>query len=121
MRLLDRLGVGTGRKTEDGIRLLDRHVAARRPGAAPRAAGSALAGELVAPIGVDAVEIGLEQPRSLLVLRPALAQQRQEIGRAELLDAHAAKAAAQDGASHAAGVVVEGHAQKISLHTGSLA
>jgi len=53
MRLLDRFGVGAGREPEDGISLLDGHVAARRPSATARAAG-ALAGELVAPIGVEA-------------------------------------------------------------------
>src|SRR6516165_11132553 len=107
MRLLDRLGVGAGREPEDGISLLDRHVAARRPGTAPGASAGALAGELVAPIGVKAIEIGFEQARSFLVLRPALAQQCQEVGRAELLDTHAAEAAAQNGACHAAGVMIE--------------
>src|ERR1700682_5507912 len=46
MRLLDRLGVGAGCQAEDGVCLLDGHVAARR---APGAAGT-LAGELIAPI-----------------------------------------------------------------------
>ncbi len=35
------------------------------------------AGKFVAPIGVDAIEIGFEQARTLLVLRAAFAQQRQ--------------------------------------------
>src|ERR1700746_302573 len=112
MRLLDRLGVSPGRETEDRISLLDRHVAARRPGSAPGASGGALTGEFVAPFGVDAVEISLEQSRSFLVLGPPLAQHRQETDGAELLDAHTAEAAAQDGAGHAAGVVIERHPQK---------
>ena len=64
---------------------------------------------------MGAVEIGLEQPRSLVVLGSAFAQQGQQVGGAELLDTHAAEAAAQDGAGHAAGVVVKRHPQKIGL------
>ena len=68
-----------------------------------------LAGHLVAPVGADPVEIGLEQPRGLLVLGPALAQQRQQLGGAQLVEPHAGEAALQDRAAHRAGIVIEAH------------
>src|SRR6202011_6128171 len=86
---------------------------------APGAAGT-LAGELVAPIGTNAIEIGFEKARALLVLGPAFTQQRQQVGAAELFDPHAAEPALQDGAGHAAGVVIERHAQERRRHSRSL-
>src|SRR5437899_10274040 len=105
MRLLDRLGVGAGREAEDRIGLLDGHVAARGSGAAGSGAAGTFARTLVTPVRADAVEIGLEQARTLLVFRPALAQQRQKIGRSQLVTPHAGKPAAQDRALHTAGLV----------------
>ena len=67
------------------------------------------------------VEIGFEQPRSLLVFRPALTQQCQEIGRSQLVEAHPGKAAAQDCPFHAPRIMVEGHAQKSGRHRRGLA
>src|SRR3984893_18315637 len=55
MRLLDRLGVGAGCQAEDGVCLLDGYVAAGRTRAAA-GSGLTLAGELVAPIRMNAIE-----------------------------------------------------------------
>src|SRR5215831_15760475 len=115
MRLLDRLGVGAGREAEDGIGLLDRHVAAARPGAAGAPGPSrATPGptKFVAPIGTDAVEISFEQPRSFLIFGPALAQQCQQVGRPQLVEPHAGEAAAQDRPLHPPSVMVERHAKE---------
>jgi hypothetical protein len=76
VRLPDRVWVGAGRETEDGVGLLDTHITARRPNVPAARACGALAGERVAPVRTDAVEIGFEEARPLLILGAALAQQR---------------------------------------------
>src|ERR1700730_16707638 len=50
VRVLDRVGVGSGRETEDGVGLLDTHVPACRPRVPAARACGALSGELVTPV-----------------------------------------------------------------------
>src|SRR6185312_7412471 len=84
MRRLDRRLIGAGFEAEDFIGLRDRHTAAA---CARRRAGLA-ATEGIAPLGMLPVEIGFEQPRAVLVRAAALAQQRQEVGKAQLVEPH---------------------------------
>src|SRR5271168_3869167 len=68
MGFLDLVWSGSGLHAEDRVSFLDGHIAARRPRRATSAAAAfgagaaaASAGELIAPVGVEAIEIGLEQ------------------------------------------------------------
>ena len=73
-RELRRFG-GPGSKAEAlGFCEGGKAIAARGAGTAPASRTRAFAGELVAPIRPDAVEIGLQKPRSLFILGAALAQ-----------------------------------------------
>src|SRR5271155_5878981 len=102
MRLLDLVRGGVGFYAEDRVSFLDADIAARRPrAAAPGAAAAWSASKLVAPVGVEAVEIGFEQPRPFFVFGPAFPQQRQQIPDAEFLDPQSGKLAAQHRAAHA--------------------
>src|SRR5437764_5538941 len=71
VRRPDRLGIGARGEAEDIVcRLLleNKTAARRRRGATPRAS------EILMPIGIGAIEIGLDEPRALLVLGAAFAQ-----------------------------------------------
>src|SRR5579875_77981 len=118
MRLLDLFDAGAGRKAEDRIGFLDADIA----GGGTGGAGARLrTSQPLAPIGVEAVEIGLEQAGALLVLGPAFAQQREQLGDPQLVKAHAGEAAGEDRAAHRAGIVVERHAHKRGRHARTLA
>src|SRR5690349_8576526 len=123
MRLLDRLCVGSWRQAQDRIGLFDAHVAACwlcAPATAASGAGGTFTAELIAPLRMHAVEVSLEKARALLIIGAAFAQQRQEVGRTELLEAHPGKAAAQDRPFHPASVMVQGHAQESGCYRGGL-
>ena len=107
VRRLDRRLVGAGREAEDGISLVDGDVVA----AAARSLASLPGGEVIVPVGVDAVEIGLDQPCALFIGGASFAQQAEEVGAGHLPEPHPGKAAGEHGARHRAGIVIEAHAQ----------
>jgi hypothetical protein len=106
MRLLDRGGVSAGGKAEDGIGFVDPDIGM----ATLRPRPGLFTSQLVAPVRLAAVEIGLQQASPVLVLGASFAQQRQQLRQAQLLQPHAGAPAAQDRARHRAGVVVKRHA-----------
>src|SRR5262249_58692953 len=91
VRRPDRLGIGAGGEAQDRISLVRCHVGAaaggRRWRAGPRP------GDIVMPVGMDSVEISLDETGALLVLGAALPQQGQEIFPAAFLQPPPAKAA----------------------------
>src|SRR5258708_4227736 len=84
-------------------------------------AGGAGALRRAPPVRQQAVEIGLEQIGRRLVLHPALAPQRQQLGLRQLVQPAALERPAPDQAGHRAAVMVEAHADVVGLHLGRAA
>ncbi len=110
MRAANGVLVGAGLQAEDLQRFLLGHAPV---GAA--AHGRFPARHVLAPGRMDAIEIGLDELRRLLVRMPAILPEQARGRRAEACQVAAGEHAFQHAAVHLAGVVVELHLQVIGL------